>query len=348
MRNKHQYYKEDAEDGLGLVSPFDPAERDDLWFLPETGDEDAPDLAPLPRADRRLLFDPVEWARAQADLAAELAALCLNFGAFEERLAGMAQGARQRLAIREAAELSWWVGHRIGVERLTLWVGSRSGGGEDNLALLQSGWAVRRLMAGQGPAKGGWPEGIAGFLGYAPTDATEELAEVMQAAQYLHPVTQSAILFHAWRIAGQGAARDTEAVVMAACHGGTMGRRQGQFLPVALAGMTALRAAGSAHSRLAAWISGTDAAVLAALMQLDRLTAWHAAARVALADLSGRTPHLLVDLFAEWPMVSAPMAEARTKASRAAVQRNLQTLTDRGLIREMTGQGRYRLWAAKG
>src|SRR3990167_2206307 len=159
MRNKHQYYKEDAEDGLGLVSPFDPAERDDLWFLPETGDEDAPDLAPLPRADRRLLFDPVEWARAQADLAAELAALCLNFGAFEERLAGIAQGARQRLAIREAAELSWWVGHRIGVERLTLWVGSRSGGGEDNLALLQSGWAVRRLMAGQGAAQGGWHHG---------------------------------------------------------------------------------------------------------------------------------------------------------------------------------------------
>lgn len=41
-------------------------------------------------------------------------------------------------------------------------------------------------------------------------------------------------------------------------------------------------------------------------------------------------------------MVSAPMAEARTSASRAAVQRNLRKLTDPGLIREMTGQGRYR------
>ena len=78
-------------------------------------------------------------------------------------------------------------------------------------------------------------------------------------------------------------------------------------LPVALAGMTALRAAGSAHSRLAAWISGTDAAVLAALMQLDRLTAWHAVARVALADLSGRTPHLLVDLFAEDALLEDPI-----------------------------------------
>jgi DNA-binding IclR family transcriptional regulator len=59
------------------------------------------------------------------------------------------------------------------------------------------------------------------------------------------------------------------------------------------------------------------------------------------------TPHVLIDLFAEWPMVSAPLAAMRTGASRAAVQRNLQTLTDRGLIREMTGQERYRLWAAK-
>lgn len=301
----------------------------------------------MPRADRRPLFDPLEWGRAQADLAAELAALCLNYGAFEERLAGMAAGARQRLAILEAAEVSWWAGHRIGAERLTLWVGSRTGGGDDNLALLRAGWAVRRLEVGQGPATGGWPEGIAAFLGHVPTDPTAELAEVMQAAQHLHPVTQSAILFHAWRIAGQGASRDTEAAAMAARHGATMGRRQGGFLPLALAGMTALRGAGSAHARLAAWISGADAAVLSALMQLERLTRWHAKVRAALAPLSGRTPHLLVDLIVEWPMISAPMAEYRTRASRAAVQRNLQTLTELGLIRETTGQGRYRLWAAK-
>jgi hypothetical protein len=345
MKPQRHIFKASSEDHLGPASPYDRAETEDLWFLPEADADDA--LAPLPRADRQPLFDPAEWGRAQADLAAELAALCLNFGAFEERLAGMGQGTRQRLAILEAAELSWWAGHRIGAERLTLWVGSRTGGGEDNLALVQAGWAVRRLMAGQGPAKGGWADGIAGFLGHAPTDATAELAEVMDSAHYLHPVTQSAILFHAWRIAGTGAPRDTEAAVMAACHGGTMGRRPGQFLPLALAGMKALRAAGSAHARLSAWISGAEAAVLSALMQLDRLTAWQGAARTAIANLSGRTPDLLIDLFAQWPMVSAPMAEARIGASRAAVQRNLQTLTDLHLIRETTGQGRYRLWAAK-
>jgi Fic family protein len=41
---------------------------------------------------------------------------------------------------------------------------------------------------------------------------------------------------------------------------------------------------------------------------------------------------------------TAPMAEALTGASRAAVQRNLAWLEARGLIREMTGQGRFRMW----
>jgi DNA-binding IclR family transcriptional regulator len=38
------------------------------------------------------------------------------------------------------------------------------------------------------------------------------------------------------------------------------------------------------------------------------------------------------------------MAEALTGASRAAVQRNLVWMEARGLIRELTRQGRYRMW----
>jgi CO/xanthine dehydrogenase Mo-binding subunit len=38
---------------------------------------------------------------------------------------------------------------------------------------------------------------------------------------------------------------------------------------------------------------------------------------------------------------------ALTGASRAAVQRNLPWMEARGLIREMTGQGRYRMWRAE-
>jgi Fic family protein len=116
---------------------------------------------------------------------------------------------------------------------------------------------------------------------------------------------------------------------------------------VALAGVTALQASGSAHTRLAAWISGAEQATLQALMQLERLAVWRQTARATLADMQGRTPALLIEVFAAWPMVPAPLAEAETGASRAAVQRNLDQLAQRGLIREITGQGRYRVWVAK-
>jgi Fe2+ or Zn2+ uptake regulation protein len=42
--------------------------------------------------------------------------------------------------------------------------------------------------------------------------------------------------------------------------------------------------------------------------------------------------------------VAANLAEALTGASRAAVSRNLAWLEARGLIREVTGQGRFRMW----
>jgi DNA-binding IclR family transcriptional regulator len=81
-------------------------------------------------------------------------------------------------------------------------------------------------------------------------------------------------------------------------------------------------------------------------LHIERLALWKSATRTALGDLSGRTAARLVEVFATWPLVAAPLAEAETGASRAAVQRNLDLLAARGLIREITGQGRYRVWTA--
>jgi len=69
-------------------------------------------------------------------------------------------------------------------------------------------------------------------------------------------------------------------------------------------------------------------------------------AETEMAPLSGKTPPALRAVLTEWPFISSPMAEALTGASRAAVQRNLAWLEVRGLIREMTGQGRFRMWRA--
>jgi hypothetical protein len=81
-------------------------------------------------------------------------------------------------------------------------------------------------------------------------------------------------------------------------------------------------------------------------MLIDRMADWEQRSVMVLKDCSGRTPGELVQVFARWPMVSAPMAEVQTGASRAAVQRNLDLMTARGVIREITGQGRYRIWTA--
>ena len=119
------------------------------------------------------------------------------------------------------------------------------------------------------------------------------------------------------------------------------------FLPLALTDPGALRAGGTPEARLARWYDGAEQAVLAALRQIDRLEAWHERARDATAGLSGRTPPLLLAALCDWPLVSAPMAERLTGASRAAVQRNLTWLEGAGLIREVTGQGRFRFWAIR-
>ncbi len=87
-----------------------------------------------------------------------------------------------------------------------------------------------------------------------------------------------------------------------------------------------------------------ETACLTAMRHLDDIEAWSTRAEVDTSLLSGKTSPALRAVLTEWPLVSAPMAEALTRASRAAVQRNLVWMEARGLIREVTGQGRYRMW----
>ena len=89
-----------------------------------------------------------------------------------------------------------------------------------------------------------------------------------------------------------------------------------------------------------------ETASLTAMRHLDDIEAWATRAEAEMAMFSGKTPPSLRAVLTEWPLVSAPMAEALTGASRAAVQRNLAWMEARGLVREVTGQGRYRMWRA--
>ncbi len=346
---------EDA-DAVGPPSIYDtdPPDEADLWFLPPE-DEDAGDDFFLsgPKANQRQLFDPRDWRAAQSELSYELADLAATFGALDERLRAGPQGWTHRLALMDVSDLGWWTGDRISVDRLALWTGLRIGATSDDVqALFRAGWAVRRLTSGPGPSEGGWAVGLTAFLDRMAQgietvpEAVADLAEVMGNADGLHPVTQAAIGFHAWRALSQGIGQDTEAAIIAARHAATMGRGGALFMPLALSGPGALRGMGDVDEKLSAWIKGAGQAALAALLHLDRVKTWDKRAREATSGLSGKTPPRLIDTLTAWPMVSAPLAEELTQASRAAVQRNIDRFTRRGLIREVTGQGRYRVWTA--
>lgn len=334
--------------------PGDDGGDEDLWFLPGPPEDEPDFLPPGPKTD-----EPTEaavlgdWQRAEAGLAGRMARVAGRMGALDERLKRGPEGWRHRLALIEAAELSWFSGDRITADRLALWIALRlSGVQEDAAALARVGWAVRRLSGGPGP-EGGLPE----FLGRH--DPSQEITDpygdpfagradswqaLMRSGAALHPITRACMGFHLWALAGLGQQGDRlEAAVTAARVAASEG--QGAvFAPVAMGGAGGLRAGGAPPLRLARWLEGMDSALLTAMRHLDQIEDWSARAEAVMSPLSGRTPALLRRALADWPLLSAPMAEALTGASRAAVQRNLAWMEGRGLIREVTGQGRFRMW----
>ena len=339
MAPKPQSYNDpDAAPG-----PYDSAPAE-AWFEPDPA---AAALAiPLPQADRRPLLVVAHWAAAQAACAADLADLALVYGALEQRLRAGPAGWRHRLALREAADLSWAVGDRIPVGQLALWEGLRlSGVQADAQGLARASWALRRLIGG---ARGGAGGGFAAFFGRQ--GGQEDVATLSGLAAdlgALHPVTRAVALGQVWQRAGQGEpARQIEAAVLTACLAAEMARSAPGsprgFLPQAMLGGSG----GAAQATLAAWLRGATAATQGALSHLDRVLAWQERATLALADLQGRTPLRLLAVLVEWPMVTSGLAERLTGANKATVLRNLGLMQARGLVREVTGQGRYRVWTA--
>ena len=344
----------DESDALVIdAEEVELASEDDLWFLPGPMEDEPDYLPPGPRAapHETAVFD--DWQRAEAGNAARLARVAGRIGSLDDRLKRGPEGWRHRLALMEAADLSWFVGDRISQDRLALWISLRlSGVNEDTAALARVGWAVRRLTGGPGPEVE-----LSAFLDRRDpenmVDEAEPFADragswldMMVQAAVLHPITRACMGFHLWSLAGLGQQGDRmEAAVTAAriaaseCNGAV-------YAPLAMGGAGGLRAGGPPAERLGRWLDGMETACLTAMRYLDDIEAWVARAEAEMALLSGRTPPMLRAVFTKWPLVTAPMAEALTTASRDAVQRNLAWMEVRGLIREVTAQGRYRMWRA--
>jgi len=327
------------------------ASEDDLWFLPGPMEEEPDYLPPGPRAEPCETEVLDDWRKAEAGHAARLARAAGRLGALDDRLRRGPEGWRHRLALIEAADLSWFAGDRIGPDRLALWISMRLlGVQDDTAALARVGWAVRRLTGGPGPEVD-----LSAFLDRRDpenlADAAEPFADraggwldLTAQASELHPITRACLGFHLWSLAGLGQQGDRmEAAVTAARIAASEGKGA-VFAPLAMGGAGGLRLGGPAVDRLARWLDGIETACLTAMRDLDDVEAWAARAEAEMMPLSGKTPPSLRAVLIEWPVVSAPMAEALTGASRAAVQRNLAWMETRGLIREVTGQGRFRIW----
>ena len=326
-------------------------DKEDLWFLPGPLEEEPDDLLPGPRAEPPDTAVIADWAKAESVHAARLARVAGRLGALDDRLLRGPEGWRHRLALIEAADLSWFAGDRVSSDRLALWISMRlSGAQDDPNALARVGWAVRRLTGGPGPKAD-----LAAFLDRRDPENIEGSAErfedraggwldVMAAAAELHPITRACMGFHLWSLAGLGQHGDQMEAAVTASRIAASDGSGAIFAPLAMGGAGGLRVSGLPPERLARWLDGMSSAILSAMRVLDDTERWAARAESDMAHLSGRTPVALRKAFSQWPLVSAPMAESVTGASRAAIQRNLAWMEESGLIREVTGQGRFRIW----
>ncbi|MGY9046866.1 MAG: hypothetical protein ACKVKF_07305 [Rhodobacterales bacterium] len=322
-----------------------------LWFLPGPMEKEPDYLPPGPRAEPRETAVLDNWQRAEAGNAARLARVAGRIGALDDRLKRGPEGWRHRLALIEAAGLSWFADDRVGPDRLALWISMRlSGVQDDTAALARVGWAVRRLTGGPGPEAD-----LSAFLDRRDpenmADEAEPFAdrargwlELMVQAADLHPITRACMGFHLWSLAGLGQQGDRIEVAVTTARIAASEGKGAVFVPLAMGGAGGLRAGGPPAERLALWLDGMDSATLTAMRHLDEIEAWSVRANTVMAPLSGRTPPTLRAVLTEWPLVSAPMAETLTGASRATIGRNLAWMEAKGLIREVTGQGRFRMW----
>ena len=348
------------------------------WFLPGPL-EDEPDYlppGPAPEPKESEIVDA--WRAAEAGQAAQLARVAARLGILDERLRRGPAGWRQRLALIEASELSWLTQDRIGLDRLSLYMLLRvSTVTDDAQALYRIGWTVRRLAGGPAPltlksdlvdletfldrrSQPGQGERFedAGASFRMIEMAAREMFEnraagwlaMMDQAEDLHPVTRACMGFHLWHVAELSQIDDpleaavTAARIAVADLASARSAPGAIFAPIAMGGGGGLRAIGDPAARLARWLTAMESGVFAALRRLEEIEAWADTSERAMAPLSGKTPPMLRDLFTTWPLVSVQMAEKLTRAHRATVQRNIDWMEEKGLIREVTGQGRYRMW----
>lgn len=358
--------EDNYEDGIGRSSIYDadPTTENDLWFLAPPPEDAAETDMPWPMAARQASLDPDLWRAAEARCYRDLLDAGQALARFGERLRRCPAGTDRRIALRSVAAALHGEGTWLPPEQIALYQVLRIAADDSARDLARAGWAVRRLCGGARAA--GPLDGLHRFLGRdtvqdpqappgedRPVGAELDLlsdrwAGAVAAVSDLHPLTRAAYGFAAWRGEGLTLWDDLLEPAVAAMLIGASGLAP--FLPLAVGHRLdrgALAPGSEAvQARLAQFLAAAEAGASAALRDLARIIDWAARARAATSDLSGKTPPALIDALTRFPVVSAELVAETAGCSRPSARRNLAVFTDRGLIREITGQDRYRFWTA--
>lgn len=309
------------------------------------------------------LADPRVWLAAQTQQGAALVDAARDMGRLEATLTALpaaeAEGARQRLALLEVEAMLRAQGVMLGPDEISRDL-MEARASSDPEALRLARWAIRRLD-GQGS-----PMDLPAFLGLhrrashdnEPATGLElrpQGAEFDAAAAGflvaiknlagLHPLARGPAILALWRMAelsppGQA----VEAAVWSARHM-AVGAEALRFLPLGRQGRRIWTGFGTPEDRLTAHLAALRAGTQEARALIMHIQAWAKHARTTTATIKGDNAARVIALLAARPLVSAMDTEAVAKVSRPTAERMLKRLTDLGLIREVTGHRRFRLWA---
>jgi len=370
LQTKKQYFdrkmnvdpKSRHIDESSLRSLYDPepVNEGDLWFLPAAPEDVAPTDMPWPIAARETSLEPKVWQAAEKEQYRGLVAAMQANTKFAERLRQMPDQVAERFAIDTASAVLRSEGIWISSEQIALYRTLRISSDDSAQDLGRAAWAVRRLSG-----SGATPQlGLHGFLGRVAVDRPQqvpgeeraigaELAALsdrwiydLEAMHGAHPLTQAAFAFACWRAEGITPYEELLEPTIAALLVGA--GDLAPFLPMAQGHRLdrhSLRAGSAgAEERLAVFYTAAEAGALSAALELDRLALWRDRARAKTGDLSGRTPPKMIEALLRASVVSAEWLAQEVGCSPVSVRRNLRVFADRGLVREVTGQERYRFW----
>lgn len=299
------------------------------------------------------------WRAAEAAAWPALLAATAAIVRLDERLRSLPESLRRtanrRLALRQAAAFAWACGTPVAPERLALEaLGAAGRADAAALAAARAGWAARRLAAdrwrlrdavGDRRSTEGRADEDRLATGLDPEAARAWLSTVGRLGA-LQPVTRAVaaerLLRQAAVTSGGGPLRAAVAAAKLAARAGTGALGFAPTPP-----RRRVRGADDADWLAAACADFADGAGTA-LAHVDDFLAWRARALAASADLAGPSPSLLIGALSDRIAVTSRDAARAAGVSGPSARRGLRALEACGLVREITGQTRYRIWTAAG